>query len=139
MLPFRKSETGRYEYALFRRRVEAYWQTIAGGGEGDERPMDAALRETFEEAGIANAGQVLTLATMTMVPVYHFKASTDWPSDLLVIPVYYFACEVDQAALVLSDEHSEYCWVEGDAAEEKLHWDSDKTALWELRQRLSRM
>ena len=36
--PFRNSAGGGFEYAVFRRADEGYWQAIAGGGEDDESP-----------------------------------------------------------------------------------------------------
>ena len=36
----------------------------------------------------------------------------------------------------LSNEHKEYKWVEYNEAMEKLRYDSNKTALWELNERL---
>lgn len=39
------------EYLLLRRADSGVWQGIAGGGEDDEGPEDAATRETLEETG----------------------------------------------------------------------------------------
>ena len=38
----------------------------------------------------------------------------------------------------LSDEHPEYRWLKYDEAHKMLKWDSDRTALWELNERLKR-
>ena len=51
IIPFRKAEDGNFEYAIFRRTDEPYWQGIAGGGEDGESLLEAAKREAFEEAG----------------------------------------------------------------------------------------
>src|SRR5215216_3724181 len=52
VLPFRIVDTSTFEYALFKRSDEPYWQGIAGGGEDAETPLAAARREAFEEAQI---------------------------------------------------------------------------------------
>ena len=136
--PFRQAQSGHFEYALFRRRVEGYWQGIAGGGEGAESPLEAARREAFEEASIPQSAQFDPLTTQTYVPVDHFRERTHWPQETLVIPVYYFAVHAANLEIVLSDEHSECCWTTFEVGEPMLHWDSDKTALWELSERLRR-
>jgi dATP pyrophosphohydrolase len=71
---------------------------------------------------------------MTFVPTYHFKARHDWDQDLFVIPLYYFAVAATDLEIRLSAEHAEYLWTDYPTAQQLLHWDSDKTALWELDQ-----
>lgn len=146
--PFRRRDHGDWEYALFRRADEGYWQPIAGGGEDDETPEEAARRESFEEAQLPPDCGYIALTTMTNVPIYHFKAHDSWGEEIVVIPVHYFAVDVDGDAstdaaagsreLILSHEHSECRWVSYEAGRELLRWDSDRTALWELDQRLRR-
>jgi len=41
------------EYAIFQTK-QGYWQFIAGGGEDNETHLQAAKRESFEEAAIIN-------------------------------------------------------------------------------------
>jgi dATP pyrophosphohydrolase len=135
VFPFTK--TSEWKYAIFRRSVEGYWQSIAGGGEDDELPLDAARREAFEEANIPISSDYLVLKTVTFVPVYHFSARDVWDQNLLVIPQYYFAVAT-ASQLVLSAEHSEFQWAGYETGQNLLHWDSDKTALWELHQILCR-
>ena len=50
--PYRKASNRQFEYALLRRSDQGLWQGIAGGGEGEEKPLEAAKRETYEESGI---------------------------------------------------------------------------------------
>ena len=45
---------------------------------------------------------------------------------------------VDRGRLALSDEHLELAWLDVDAAIERLTFDSNRTAVWELHQRLVR-
>jgi dATP pyrophosphohydrolase len=48
-----------YEYALLKRSDAGWWQGIAGGAEDNETPLEAARRETNEEAGIAGDSKFL--------------------------------------------------------------------------------
>jgi len=50
----------------------------------------------------------------------------------LVIPEYTFAVRMDTTILELSQEHTEYEWVDYKTALKRLRYDSNKTALWEL-------
>ena len=51
--------------------------------------------------------------------------------DLYVIPEYTFAVETNNE-FILSDEHSEYKWVDYKTALLQLMFDSNKTAMYEL-------
>ena len=52
--------------------------------------------------------------------------------ECLVIPEYSFAVMIDNTILNLSHEHTEYEWVDYETAMKRLRYDSNKTALWEL-------
>ena len=56
--------------------------------------------------------------------------------DCLVIPEYSFAVEVVNDDLHLSREHTMFEWVDYSAAMERLRYDSNKVALWELDNKL---
>ena len=137
VLPFRVVSAGVFEYALFKRRDLSYWQGIAGGGEDRETPLEAAKREALEEACIPASAVFYPLQTMTTVPVFHFSARHLWPKDLYVIPNYCYAVDCSTIAFVLSYEHTDYKWVGYDEGYNLLHWENNKTALWELHERLS--
>jgi dATP pyrophosphohydrolase len=126
------------EYLSLRRRDLGVWQGIAGGGEGNETPQDAARREAFEEASIRPSRSLYRLATVASVPVTNFAARDHWSPDLYVIPEYTFAIDCECDPIVLSDEHTDYQWLPYDASLEALHWESNRIALWELSQRISR-
>ena len=125
-------------YVVFRRRVEGYWQGIAGGGEADETPLEAVQRESFEESGIPLNSQWIVLQTRTSVPITHFQHRECWDASILVIPVHYFGVVSSTEEIQLSREHVEYRWVTEERAQTMLKWDSDRTALWELEQLLRR-
>ena len=136
VLPFRISEFGEYEFAIFRREDAGYWQGVAGGGEVGETIQEAALREMNEEANIPISVPFYQLKTMTYMPVYFFKAREQWPQDQYVIPGYCFAADASGISIELSHEHTEYKWVSYDDAAKMLYWSNNKTALWELKERL---
>lgn len=138
VLPFRQSVESNTEYLIFRRSDHLYWQFIAGGGEDVESPLEAAKREAFEEAGIPATYPYLSLQTTASATVNEFKDAHLWDPQLLVIPIHYFGVHVDELEILLSREHLDCRWLSYNTAQALLKWDSDKTALWELEQRLNR-
>jgi dATP pyrophosphohydrolase len=135
VIPYRSMPTG-LEFALLKTSDGGYWQFVAGGGEEGETPLQAAIREVIEEIGIADQ-PLLPLDSMCTIPTIHFKAATGWPSTLYVIPEYAFAVDTGDRPIRLSHEHTEIWWVDYARAYQSLKWDSNRTALWELHQRLS--
>lgn len=138
VLPFRRAAPREFEFACLRRSDSAIWQGIAGGGEDGERPIDAAIREAIEEVGVSDDAAFYELATTCSIPVCFVSSRVDWPADVLVIPEYAFAVDCTGRMFALSDEHTEHAWDTYDATRKRLHWDSNRTALWELRERLER-
>ena len=123
-------------YGLFHRSDMGQWQFIAGGGEDDEMPKEAAIREIYEEASVKTT-EVIELVSMAYVPanVISEKHRQYWSKDTYVLPEYHFAFECD-AEIQISEEHSECIWVSYEEAMKKLNWDSNRTALYELNCRL---
>ena len=134
--PYRQATSGSFEYALLKRSDAGFWHGASGGGEDDESPLEAAKRETFEEAGITSDSAFIQLDTIAYIPVIGFRDSHLWGEDLYAIPQYYFAVRTDRTELVLSREHLEFRWLAYEEAHRLLNFDSDKNALWELNQRL---
>ena len=137
VLPFRHKRDGQLEYAVFRRREEGYWQFIAGGGENNEKPIETARREAFEEAGITPDSEYLTLDSCNTVPVEGVTGEFTWGKGVYVIPEYTFGVRHDSEAISLSREHTEYRWVSYKDVVAMLQWDSNKNALWELNARIT--
>ena len=135
VLPFRVAE-GEPEYALFRRSDSGDWQGIAGGGDEGEAPLIAAGREMEEESGLPRDLALLPLDAIAMVPKTQFRRNGHWGPDILVVPEFSFGVDAWQNELVLSHEHDEAGWFPLHIAVDRLKWDSNKTALWELDQRL---
>ena len=136
IIPFRRKEE-QIEFCVFKRKDMNIWQGIAGGGEEGETVIYSAKRELYEETSIKDI-EVIALDSISTIPSCHFKDSINWGKDLYVVPEYAFTIELSNEEIVLSDEHKEYKWVKYDEAIELLQWDSNKTALWEINERIAR-
>jgi dATP pyrophosphohydrolase len=136
VFPYRADGRGGFVYALFRRVDASYWQGIAGGGEAGEAPLDAARRETAEEAGLPVDAEFTALDSVATIPVVNVTGEFTWGPGVLVIPEYTFGVLSPPAELQLSHEHSEFRWFGVVEAMEALRWDSNRNALWELDHRL---
>ena len=137
VIPYRYDTNGQPEYLLFKRFDLSVWQWIAGGGENQETPEQAARREFFEEASISEETRLIRLDSTASIPAIHFADRNHWGTDVYVIPEFAFGVEVGEKEIRLSGEHSEYAWLDYENAQNHLKWDSNKTALWELHSRLS--
>ena len=119
-----------------RRADEGYWQAIAGGGEDEEKPLEAAKRETYEESGILPTSEFMQLDTVEPVPVIEFRDSHIWGDNVYVISQYCFGVTSQDIQIVISREHTEYKWLSYEEAYQLIKFDGNKTALWELDKRL---
>lgn len=131
-------DNGKAQFCLFRRRDIGIWQFIAGGGEDEDISIiESAKREAFEEAGIPKTCDYFKLDTCCSIPSNCFKnAEAIWGKECFVIPEYTFAVRVASTFLQLSQEHTECIWLPYLEAQKVLQYDSNKTALWELNQRI---
>ena len=125
------------EYGVLHRADMDAWQFVAGGGEDDETPAQAARRELWEETGL-RAERLFALDTCCSVPADCFKPEdrARWGKDCYVVQEHAFAAEVPEKALSLSREHTECAWLPYEEAKNRLRYDSNRTALWELRERI---
>ena len=135
VFPYRVLADGEILYAIFRRRDDRHWQAIAGGGEDDETPLQAARREAWEEAGIDPASPFMALDSLATIPVDNFPELRD-RADLYVVPEHSFGVQVCDDPLRRSPEHTEIAWLPYADAYARLRWDSNRNALWELDRRL---
>ena len=94
-------------YCVFHRADHDQWQFIAGGGEDNETPFEAAKRETFEEGGVCS-GKWVELKSLAYIPaaVISEKHRRHWGKDIYVIPEYTFGFEC-RKDIELSHEHTE--------------------------------
>jgi len=137
IIPFRECLAG-FEFAVLRRSDTGIWQFVSGGGEDGESHIEAAQREMQEEASLNVDGRLLELDAVATIPACVFDDVASWGKDVLMIPEYSFAVDIQDAKLVLSSEHSELRWTSYEQACDLLKWDSNRTALWELTERLRR-
>ena len=123
-------------FCVFRRADFDVWQFIAGGGEDNEKTIQAALREIKEETGVT-AEKLTKLKSVAFVPaeIVTENMRTHWDKNIFVIPEYSFAFECN-ADPTISREHCEYQWLPYNDARKLLKWDSNKVAMYEIMSRL---
>lgn len=134
VIPYIKNED-KILYCIFKRSdMNECWQFVAGGGEDEDKtPLVSARREAFEEAGISFSKRFTALETKCSISTEHFKnARKIWGEECLLIPEYCFAVEMNGEDISISCEHSCFEWVDYSTAKERLKYDSNKVALWEL-------
>ena len=124
------------QYCVLHRSDIDQYQFVAGGGEDDEKPIEAAAREIYEETSV-KAVNIMPLTSRAYIPanVISKKHRDLWPHDTIIIPEYTFGFECD-SEIALSSEHTGLEWMTYDDAVSRLTWDSNKTALYELNYRL---
>ncbi len=128
---------GSPKYCVFHRADHDQWQFIAGGGEDNETPLEAAKRETIEEGGV-HADKWIELKSLAYIPITIIseKRRQHWDKNTYVIPEYTFGFECKKD-IQLSHEHTECVWLTYEEANQKLKWDSNRTALFELNCRIT--
>ena len=133
VLPY-QNQDNKTLYCIFKRSDMDAWQFIAGGWEDeDDSPLISAKREAYEEAHISYDEKYDTLETICSIPTECFKkARLVWGEACLVIPEYCFAVRITNEKIKISDEHTSFEWVDYQTAVQRLKYDSNKVALWEL-------
>ncbi|AGK96075.1 NUDIX domain-containing protein [Clostridium pasteurianum] len=137
VFPYHKSDEG-IEYAIFHRSDADYWQGIAGGGEEGETIIESAMREAWEEAELLKDSLYMKLDTVNSMSVEGVVGKFLWGENVYIINEYCYGVKIINKELKLSNEHTEYKWLNYDDAISLLKWDGNKTALWELNKRLIR-
>ena len=132
---YRKNKNNEYEYCIFYRKKLQVRQAISGGVEDDETLIETVKREVFEETGI-EANDIFELSSVSSIPVVNITGKFSWGNDVYVVTEHSFGVFTENNDIKLSSEHKQYEWFPFDEAYEKLEFDSNKTALWELNQRL---
>jgi len=131
VIPYNKVENT-IRYCVFERKHPMI-QFIAGGGEDEEAPIEAARRECFEEARI-QSDDFIKLTSLCYIPTCIFSENQcrAWGEEIFIIPEYAFGVELKSTDIIISEEHIGYKWVTYEEAVSLLKWDSNKTALYEL-------
>ena len=135
-----KKEKDEILYGIGLRSTRNIWQFVAGGGEDKETPIEAAVRELREETSInIKKEDLIVLDSKATIPVVNVTGTYTWGKDVFVVPEYVFAVNATNFQIKLSNEHTEFKWLKYDKAMDILTYDSNKTALWELNERLKNM
>jgi len=136
VLPYKISVSGEIKFAIFLRSDGNFWQGISGGGEDDETPIETAKRECMEEAKISGHFSFIPLDNINSIPLSNFKDRFLWGENVFVIPEHSFGVDIGDHKIEISSEHKKFQWVTYAEALIMLEFDSNKTALWELNQRI---
>lgn len=124
-----RQQEGQEEVLLLKRADRGIWQGIAGGGEGEETPVEAAKREAREETGVC-LSCVTDLDSVEMLSVLDVVGSYRWGEGVAYIPEYVFFASVSPDTQIrISKEHTEYRWCGFDQALDLLEWNSNKQAV----------
>ncbi len=138
IIPYRIKDEN-IEYCIFKRNDLKIWQFIAGGAEDfDENIIASAKRELFEETGIKDV-ELEQLEITTKIPVVNVVKDFIWGEDIFYSEEFAFAVNIEGKNIVLSSEHEEYKWVDYNDARAELKYDSNKSALWEINEKLERL
>lgn len=120
------------DYLLLKRLPShgGFWQTCTGSLELGETHKAAAVREVFEETGVACREEDLLELQLTNVfeiaPPWRAKFAPDVTHNEEVC----FALRVEKREVQLDvTEHDDYDWVDYSNALQMLYWDSSKKAV----------
>ena len=107
----------------------SFWQPVTGGVESGETIEQTAARELREETGFAPDELKSIDFTYSFPPDEFFQDVYDTPPD--EIKVHVFVAKVSATAEPILDpvEHDQHCWLDFDAAMDRLHWWDDKESL----------
>ena len=118
--------------------MEECWQGVAGGVEVGEDELEAARRELLEETGLSPTQGWISLDSMATLPTRVFSDWNSWGRNVYVVTERAFGVDSGGSQDIrLSREHSAFRWLPFGEASALLRWDSNRTALWELNERLT--
>ena len=134
---FRISQNGEPEFAVMQRSDdENIYQGASGGVRDNETPEQAALRVASYEAGVPGGVPLFRLTSMGYAPATIFGPPAEWGKDVVVVPIYFFAMPADK--IKVSEQHRDMRWHSYEEAFALFTYESQKTGLWELQERLLR-
>ena len=137
IIPYRNIDD-KIEYCIFKRKDMNVWQWIAGGAEDfDKNILESAKREFWEETKIKDV-LIQQLELTCKIPVVNIVKDFIWGEDVFYSEEYAFSVNITNKKIQLSNEHTEYKWVDYNEAKSLLRYDSNKSALWELDIKLKR-
>lgn len=116
------------EYLLLRRAggyLHGLWQPVTGRIEKGEKAWQAALREVEEEAGLVPE----ELYSANFVQMFY-----DIDKDGINIVPVFIAFVADDAQPILSEEHSDLCWLPAEPAREHVYFPQQRDTLTRIEQ-----
>lgn len=131
---------GNIEYCIFKREDMQIWQWVSGGVEDfDEDILHAVKRELYEETNVTiDIENIIRLEGFTKIPVVNVVKDFLWGEDVFYSEEYAFAINLKNKEIKISYEHNDYKWVSYEEAKDLLKYDSNKSALWELNEKIKR-
>ena len=102
--------------------------------------MDSFIVQMKKVTGIhIKKDELMKLDSQTTIPVANITGEFTWGEDVFVVLEYSFAINIGDRQIELSNEHETMQWCNYEEAMSKLEYDSNKTALWELNERLKKL
>ena len=123
-------ETPETKYLLLRYGT-SHWGFVKGQIERGEKLEETARRELKEETGISEA-EVIDGFQEKISYYYKRKGETVYKE------VIYRLFHVKGSRIVLSDEHTDYAWLNYSLARERLTHQNSKNVLWKAQQTLKK-
>ena len=118
-----KIENKELQFLLLKRSAQkiypGLWQMVSGHINKTETAVETALRELKEETGL------LPFRMWVAPNVNSFYSPED--DSITMIPV--FAAQVKSGNVLLSDEHTEFKWVNSDEAKKYLAWEGQRRSV----------
>ncbi len=119
-----RENNGKIEFLLLKRasyeKFPDIWQMVSGKIKSDETAIEATLREIKEETNL------IPEKLWVLPRVNSFYLAED--DSINLVPV--FVAKVDNKSIVkISDEHSEFSWVDGKEAKRLLAWSGQRASI----------
>lgn len=118
-------------FLLVHQRHGRHWGFPKGRIETGEKEEDAALREAREETGLA---KIYLVPGFRAITTYTFMRDQATVSKEVV---YFLGCVAGGRDIVLSSEHTAWCWLPYEAAHTQLTYEDTRKILSEARDYLS--
>jgi dATP pyrophosphohydrolase len=120
---------------LERRRPAGFWQSVTGGLEWGETPLDAAIREVHEETRLPSADLAATAVehTFAILPEWRSRYAPDVRFNREYL--WYLELAQRQPVTLNRDEHVAYEWLPLEEAIDRVSSWTNRQALESLRNR----